>query len=58
LRVYGDADASNCAWVDGSLVRTLPQFAKAVRTRIGDETALERTGRAVAIMEQIATARR
>jgi predicted dehydrogenase len=57
LRVYGDGEVSNRAWVDGSLVRTLPQVAEAVRTGSGDQSGLERAGRAIAIMGMIAAAR-
>jgi predicted dehydrogenase len=57
LRVYGDGDVSNHAWVDGSLVRTLPQVAEAVQNGTSDESGLERAGRAIAIMGMIAASR-
>jgi predicted dehydrogenase len=58
LRIHGDVAVRHRAWMDGSLVRSLPQVAGAVRDRTGDESGLERAGRAIAIMDRIAAAAR
>jgi len=52
LRVYGDSGVSDRAWVDASLVRTLPQWRSRAQ-RHADESGLERAGPGDRIMEMI-----
>jgi predicted dehydrogenase len=57
VRVYADTGVSTRPWVDGALVRSLPQVVAAVRTGAADESCLERNGRAIAVMDMIGSTR-
>jgi predicted dehydrogenase len=56
VRVYSDTGVSARPWVDGAVVRTLPQVIAAVESRTGD-LSLRRNELAVPIMERIRSPR-
>jgi predicted dehydrogenase len=53
VRIYGDAEVTMQPWVDGAVLKVLPELVAAVRGGAADSSPLQRNKWAVSIMEQI-----
>jgi predicted dehydrogenase len=53
VRVYGDSEVTVRPWIDGAVLRVLPQLVAAVHGGAADNSSLPRNEWAVSIMEQV-----
>ena len=56
VRVYGDSEVTMRPWVDGAVLRILPQLVAAAHGGATDMSSLQRNALAVSIMHQIRSA--